>query len=348
MGYFIRNITDKLRGVSRSQKEPRKFKTVLVTGGAGFIGSHLVKYLNEMTDWNIYVLDCLTYAGNLDNLGGAKYKLIKADISDVEQLKLLDKFRFDAVLHLAAESHVDRSISDPLSFVKTNVNGTLNLLEFAKKMHDDNPNFVFYHVSTDEVYGTLPLRGSHKFKETTAYDPRSPYSASKASSDHFVMAYHHTFGLPVVLSNCSNNYGTHQYPEKLIPVVVESIKNMDSIPVYGKGINKRDWLHVKDHCSAIHEILTRGKIGETYCIGGNNVMSNIDMVNTICDTYDKIFGTHSSRNRIIHVADRKGHDLKYAIDASKLKNDLGWEPSIKFSEGIKETIKWYGSLWQLD
>lgn len=343
MGYLIRNLTDKLKGVSRSQKEPRKFKTVLVTGGAGFIGSHLVKYLNEMTDWNIYVLDCLTYAGNLDNLAGANCKLIKADITDVEELKLLDKFRFDAILHLAAESHVDRSISDPLSFVKTNVNGTLNLLEFAKKMYDVNPNFVFYHVSTDEVYGTLPLKGSHKFKETTAYDPRSPYSASKASSDHFVMAYHHTFGLPVVLSNCSNNYGTHQYPEKLIPVVIESLKKMDSIPVYGKGINKRDWLHVKDHCSAIHEILTRGKIGETYCVGGNNVMSNIEIVKIICDTYDMIFGTRSSKSRITYIEDRKGHDLKYAIDASKLKNDLGWEPSIKFSEGIKETIKWYGS-----
>lgn len=336
---FIKRI---LSGNKISEEKPRTFKRVLVTGGAGFIGSHLVKYLNEMTNWDIDVLDSMTYAADLKNLLGAKFKFLKVDITDMKALdKMISKSNYDAFIHLAAESHVDRSISDPLSFLKTNVNGTANLLEIATKLYNTNPNFIFYHVSTDEVFGTLPLNGSDSFEETTSCDPRSPYSASKASSDHFVRAYHHTYNLPILISNCSNNYGTHQYPEKLIPVVINQLKNRQPIPVYGKGINKRDWLHVKDHCSAIFEILTRGIIGETYCIGGNNVKSNIDLVESICDTYDKLYGTKASKKLISFIEDRKGHDLKYAINAKKIKNDLKWEPRIKFSEGLKETITWY-------
>jgi dTDP-glucose 4,6-dehydratase len=285
---------------SLKKKHPnREFYRVAVTGGAGFIGSHLVKHLVETTDWHITVIDSLTYAGSVENfkddhgrsLDRERFDFEKIDIRNLGALKVLfDKKSFDAIIHLAAESHVDRSIENPLAFVETNVNGTVNLLEIAVEQHRKNSNFVFYHVSTDEVFGSLDLLDVYGFEEETPYDPRSPYSASKASSDHFVRAYYHTYGLPVLISNCSNNYGTHQYPEKLIPVVIEKLVTRKPIPVYGSGINERDWLHVKDHARAIKEILTRGRIGETYCVGGNNVVTNIELVKKICDIFDKTYG----------------------------------------------------------
>lgn len=320
---------------------PRVFNTVAVTGGAGFIGSHLVKLL-VAKGYNVTVIDSLTYAGSLNNLMGTDCNFEKIDIRNSSSLKdFFGSRKFDAILHLAAESHVDRSISDPLAFLKTNVEGTVNMLEVAVEQHRQNPEFVFYHVSTDEVFGSLGIDTRDKFNEDTPYDPRSPYSASKASSDHFVRAYHHTYNLPVLISNCSNNYGTHQYPEKLIPVVINKLLKWEKIPVYGNGINKRDWLHVEDHAEAILKILREGEIGETYCVGGNNVMSNIEVVHAICDAYDILYGTVSSRDLISYVKDRKGHDLKYAIDASKMRHLLGWKPKRDFHKGLREVVKWY-------
>jgi dTDP-glucose 4,6-dehydratase len=330
-----------------SEESPvRTITKALITGGAGFIGSHLVKFLGANTDWDICVLDALTYAGSLSNLEddpNAVYtRFVKADISKSEELEFLKKEKFDIIIHLAAESHVDRSIDEPQAFVKTNVNGTVNMLELGMHYFSSNPDFIFYHVSTDEVFGSLELKGKKKFNEKTSYDPRSPYSASKAASDHFVRAYHHTYGLPVLISNCSNNYGTHQYPEKLIPVVINKLKKREPIPVYGSGINMRDWLHVEDHCSAIYEIIKKGKFGKTYCIGGNNVMSNNKLVKTICDLYDYIYKPETrSRGLIVYVEDRKGHDLRYAIDATKMKKKLGWKPSVDFIQGLTKTIEWY-------
>ena len=320
----------------------RTFKNVLITGGCGFIGSHLVKLFTSTTDINVTVLDSLTYAGDKNNLKDVEVEIIEIDIRNEELLKkFFENKRFDAIIHLAAESHVDNSISSPKEFLTTNVFGTMNLLEHARVQHSYNPDFIFYHVSTDEVYGSLDLTGDDAFNETTAYDPRSPYSASKAASDHFVKAYYHTYGLPIVISNCSNNYGTHQHREKLIPVVIESLVNNKSIPVYGSGINKRDWLHVTDHALAIITILQKGTIGETYCVGGGNVISNLDLIKNICKIYDSVNNSKGSENLISFVEDRKGHDLRYSIDFTKMKTELGWSPSLSFQTGLKETVKWY-------
>jgi dTDP-glucose 4,6-dehydratase len=322
--------------------------TILITGGAGFIGSHLVRlFVRKYPHYKIVNLDALTYAGNLDNLrdveSASNYAFEHGDITDVAFLKnLFERYQFDGIIHLAAESHVDRSISNPLAFVETNVLGTVNLLNAARQQWGDHPaGKRFYHVSTDEVYGSLGDEGY--FTETTPYDPRSPYSASKASSDHFVRAYHHTYGLPAVISNCSNNYGSHQYPEKLIPVVIHKIRDNQPIPVYGDGKNTRDWLWVEDHAGAIDVIYHNGKPGETYNIGGNNEWKNIDLVEKLCDIVDDILKrpAGSSRKLITFVKDRPGHDHRYAIDASKLRRELGWGPSIKFEEGFRQTAEWY-------
>jgi dTDP-glucose 4,6-dehydratase len=321
----------------------RNFKKVLITGGAGFIGSHLVKQINSSRDWKVSVLDSITYAGDLKNLKDTEMEnFYRYDIKHLDTLKKLsNENTFDAIIHLAAESHVDRSIENPLEFVETNVNGTVNLLEIGLQQFKKNPKFVFYHVSTDEVFGDIPLELDYKFDESTSYDPSSPYSASKAASDHFVRAYHRTYGLPVVISNCSNNYGTHQYPEKLIPVVVNRLLNGEKIPVYGSGENMRDWLHVRDHADAIINILERGTIGETYCVGGNTVISNLELVKKICSKFDQVAGEKNSERLISFVEDRKGHDLKYAINASKLEKDLDWKPRVSFDLGLKETVQWY-------
>jgi dTDP-glucose 4,6-dehydratase len=321
----------------------RKFRKVLITGGAGFIGSHLVKKILSTREWKVWVLDSLTYAGDMKNLKGAEIEdFYQIDIADLEALRGISKENtFDAILHLAAESHVDRSISDPLAFVRTNVVGTVNLLEIGLEQFSKNPDFVFYHISTDEVFGSLELEDEKMFTETTPYDPRSPYSASKASSDHFVRAYHHTYNLPVLISNCSNNYGTHQYPEKLIPVVINKLIRREKIPVYGNGENVRDWLHVSDHAEAIIHILEKGTYGETYCVGGNNCVSNLDLVKKICQKFDQLTGEKKSENLISFVEDRKGHDLRYAIDASKMKTDLEWSPKVSFDVAVKETVQWY-------
>ena len=320
---------------------------ILITGGAGFIGSHVVRYfVNNYPSYNIVNLDKLTYAGNLENLRDIEknhnYRFIKGDIVNVgfiEDLFLSEEF--DAVIHLAAESHVDRSIANPLEFVQTNVVGTVNLLNAAKKAWFKKDNCLFYHVSTDEVYGSLADNGF--FTEQTPYDPRSPYSASKASSDHFVRAYFHTYNLPAKLSNCSNNYGPNHFPEKLIPLAINNIMNNLPIPVYGRGENVRDWLYVFDHASAIDRIFHHGKVGETYNIGGINEWKNIDLINLLCDIMDSKLGRKSgeSRKLIIFIKDRAGHDLRYAIDASKLVNELGWTPSVTFEEGLKKTVDWY-------
>ncbi|MBT3382766.1 MAG: dTDP-glucose 4,6-dehydratase [Prolixibacteraceae bacterium] len=323
-------------------------KTILITGGAGFIGSHVVRlFVNKYPGYKIVNLDKLTYAGNLANLidieNKTNYEFVKGDIVDSEFIQnLFEEKKFDGVIHLAAESHVDRSISNPTEFVFTNVIGTVNLLNAAK--HIWNNNFTgkkFYHISTDEVYGSLGEEGI--FTEKTAYDPHSPYSASKASSDHFVRAYLDTFGLPSVISNCSNNYGSFQFPEKLVPLFINNIKNNKSLPVYGKGENIRDWLWVEDHAVAIDVIFHEGKIGETYNIGGFNEWKNIDLIRAMCRIMDRklkrIAG--ESEKLITYVKDRAGHDLRYAIDATKLKNELGWEPSLQFEEGIEKTIDWY-------
>jgi dTDP-glucose 4,6-dehydratase len=323
-------------------------KKVLITGGAGFIGSHVVRlFVNTYPDYHIYNLDKLTYAGNLENIrdieNASNYTFLKGDIVDAAYIhELFSTHQFDAVIHLAAESHVDRSISNPIEFVMTNVVGTVNLLNAAKHIWKSNfENKLFYHVSTDEVYGSLGEEGM--FVETTAYDPHSPYSASKASSDHFVRAYHDTYGMPVVISNCSNNYGPNQFPEKLIPLFINNIRNNKPLPVYGKGENVRDWLFVVDHARAIDVIFHRGKNGETYNIGGENEWTNIDLIRVICAAMDRKLEREpgTSEKLITYVTDRAGHDLRYAIDSSKLMKELGWEPSLQFEEGIAKTIDWY-------
>lgn len=323
-------------------------KTILITGGAGFIGSHVVRlFVNKYPEYHIVNLDALTYAGNLENLVDVKnapnYTFVKGDITDEPFInELFTKYTFDGIIHLAAETHVDRSITDPLAFIKTNVLGTANLLNAAKNNWKDNMEGKrFYHISTDEVYGSLGKEGF--FEETTAYDPRSPYSAAKASSDHFVRAYYHTFGVPVLVSNCSNNYGGNQFPEKLIPLAINNIKNKLPIPIYGKGENIRDWLWVNDHARAIDVIYHQGKIGETYNIGGHNEWTNIELIKQLCKIMDKKLGRSEgeSAQLITYVKDRAGHDLRYAIDSSKLQRELGWVPSLQFEEGLEKTVDWY-------
>ena len=321
---------------------------VLITGGAGFIGSHVVRYfVNKYPNYHIYNLDILSYASNIDNLTDIKnkdnYTFIKGDICDNELIKnLFKQYKISRVIHLAAESHVDRSITDPLSFATTNIIGTLNLLQAAKNFWKNNYlNNLFYHISTDEVYGSLGEEGL--FFETSKYDPHSPYSASKASSDHFVRSYKDTYGLPIVISNCSNNFGPNQYIEKLIPLVVQNIINNKLIPVYGNGENIRDWIYVNDHVRAIDLIFHKCKLGETYNIGGSNEFKNIDLIYKLINIADSLLGRPkgASLQLIDYVSDRPGHDFRYAIDSSKLKNKLGWKVSDNFNENIEETVLWY-------
>jgi dTDP-glucose 4,6-dehydratase len=323
-------------------------KTLLITGGAGFIGSHVVRLLvNKYPDYKILNLDVLTYAGNLENLTDVEalpnYAFIKADITDAALIdRIFAEHQPDGVIHLAAESHVDRSITDPLAFINTNILGTVNLLNAARNIWGQQlQGKRFYHVSTDEVYGSLGANGL--FTETSAYDPRSPYSASKASSDHLVRAYHHTYGLPVVISNCSNNYGPNQFPEKLIPLAINNIKTNQPIPIYGKGENIRDWLYVEDHAKAIDLIFHQGQEGQTYNIGGINEWSNIDLIHKLCEVMDQALGRKAgtSAGLITFVKDRAGHDKRYAIDSAKIMKELGWAPSLQFEEGIRKTVDWY-------
>lgn len=330
-------------------------KNILLTGGAGFIGCHAVNhFVKTYPAYRIVVLDKLTYAGNLENLqtvaNSPNYVFIQGDICDATLVKsIFDTYEINGVMHLAAESHVDRSIENPMEFVMTNIVGTVTLLNAAVKAWGEHPNrkqFLFYHISTDEVYGSLGAEGL--FREDTPYDPRSPYSASKASSDHFVRAYHETYGLPVVISNCSNNYGPNQYPEKLIPVVIRQIIDQKPIPVYGKGENIRDWLFVGDHVSAMDAIWHKGVSGETYNVGGNNEWMNINLVKKLCGILDQKLNRSAgtSESLISYVTDRKGHDLRYAIDASKLKNELQWEPKQQFDAYLSETVDFYLNLFQ--
>lgn len=323
-------------------------KKILITGGAGFIGSHVIRlFVNKYPDYQIYNLDKLTYAGNLENLRDVEdaenYHFLKMDIVDAEAVfKLFSEHMFAGVIHLAAESHVDRSIANPMEFIYTNIVGTVNLLNAARhSWKDDMDQHLFYHVSTDEVYGSLDDGGY--FTEETPYDPQSPYSASKAGSDHFVRAYLNTYGLPVVISNCSNNYGPNQFPEKLLPLFINNIRHNKPLPVYGKGDNVRDWLYVVDHARAIDDIYHKGKVGETYNIGGFNEWKNLDLILLLCKVMDKKLGREvgSSEKLITYVKDRAGHDLRYAIDANKIMRELGWQPSLQFEEGLEKTVDWY-------
>lgn len=327
-------------------------RNIVVTGGAGFIGSHVVRlFVNKYPDYRIINLDKLTYAGNLENLKDIEnqpnYTFIKADICDYSaMLDILRDNNVDGIIHLAAESHVDRSIRDPFTFARTNVMGTLTLLQAARTFWESLPEGYkgkrFYHISTDEVYGALDFDGT-LFTEQTKYQPHSPYSASKASSDHFVRAFHDTYGMPTIVTNCSNNYGPYQFPEKLIPLFINNIRHRRPLPVYGKGENVRDWLYVVDHARAIDLIFHKGKVAETYNIGGVNEWKNIDIVKLLVKTVDRLLGNPEgfSDNLITFVTDRKGHDLRYAIDSSKLRRELGWQPSLQFDEGIEKTVRWY-------